>query len=168
MADTAAVYMDDNNRVYRAGASDDKRSGGRKRMPDKGQHGEAKQPEEQKSGSVVTIILISVVAALLLGAVVFSLDKRNTMYNKVAALNTELGIAQDENVRLQSELESRISAQKVEDYAINELGMRKIDASQITYIKIQTDDVVNIPEQDEGIIARITGFLEECVEYFRG
>lgn len=167
MADAAAVYMDDNNNVYRAVASDDKRSGGRKRTPDKGQHGEDK-PENQKSGSVITIIMISVVAALLLGAVVFSLDKRNTMYNKVAALNTELGIVQDENVRLQSELESRISAQKVEDYAINELGMRKIDSSQITYIKIQTDDVVNIPEQEEGIIARITGFLEECVEYFRG
>lgn len=167
MADTAAVYMDDNNSVYRAGASEKKLSGGRKNTPGKGQKNGA-EPEEQKNGSVVTIILISVVAALLLGAVVFSLDKRNTMYNKVASLNNELGIAKDENVRLQSELEGRISAQKVEEYAINVLGMRKIDSSQITYIRIQTDDVVNIPEQSEGIMSKIKGFFDYCVEYFRG
>ncbi len=167
MADTAAVYMDDNNSVYRAGASGQKLSGGRKNTPGKGQRNEA-EPEEQKSGSITAIIFISVVAAVLLGAVVFSLDKRNTMYNRVSSLSTELGIAKDENVRLQSELESRISAQNVEEYAVNVLGMRKIDSSQITYIRIQTDDVVNIPEQSEGIMSKIKGFFDYCVEYFRG
>ena len=73
-----------------------------------------------------------------------------------------------ENVRLQSELESRMSAKNVEDYAENELGMRKIDSSQIKYIRIQTDDVVDIPQQDEGILAKVRAFFDSCVEYFRG
>lgn len=103
-----------------------------------------------KSGSVFTIILISILAAAILGAVIYTLDKRNTVYNKVSTLNTQLNLAEAENVRLQSELESKMSAKNVEDYAENVLGMIKINSSQIQYIKIQTDDVVSIPEQEEG------------------
>lgn len=122
---------------------------------------------EAKSGSVLTIMLVSVLAAGLLGSVVYTLDRRNTVYNKVTTMNKELSLAEAENVRLQSELESKMSAKNVEDYAENVLGMRKMDTSQIKYIKIQTDDVVNIPEQEKGFFARIKGFFDSCVEYFR-
>lgn len=121
-----------------------------------------------KSGSVLSIVLVSVLAAVLLGIVIYSLDRRSTMYSEVTALNNELTLVQAENVRLQAALESEISAKNVEDYAENVLGMQKIDSSQIKYIEIQTDDVVNIPEQDEGIIDKISNFFESCVEYFRG
>ncbi len=123
---------------------------------------------ETKSGAVLSIVLVSVLAVILLGLVIYSLDRRSTMYSEVAALNNELTLAQAENVRLQSELEGKISAKNVEDYAENVLGMQKIDSSQIKYIEIQTDDVVNIPEQDEGILDKIGNFFDSCVEYFRG
>lgn len=123
---------------------------------------------ETKSGSVFSIILVSALAAAMLGTVIYSLDRRNTMYNKVSALNEELDLAQAENVRLQSELDSKLSAKNVEDYAENVLGMRKIDSSQIKYIEIQTDDVVKIPQQDDSFAAKIKKFFDSCVEYFRG
>ena len=90
------------------------------------------------------------------------------MYSRVAALNNELTYVEAENVRLQTELESKISAKNVEDYAENVLGMKKIDSSQIKYIEIQTDDVVSIPEQNDGLVAKIKKFFDRCVEYFRG
>ena len=90
------------------------------------------------------------------------------MYSKVSSLTNELTYAKAENVRLQTELESKISAKNVEEYAENVLGMKKIDPSQIKYIEIQTDDVVSIPEQDEGFIVKIKKFFDYCVEYFRG
>ena len=121
-----------------------------------------------KSGSVFTIILVSVLAAALLGSVVYTLDKRNTVYNKVAAKNNELTLMEAENVRLQSELESRMTAKNVEDYAENVLGMQKIDSSLIEYIKIQTDDVVSIPESEESIGTKIKKFFDICVKYIRG
>ncbi len=123
---------------------------------------------DSKSGSVISIMLIAILAAALLGTVIYSLDRRNTMYSKVSALTEELTYAQAENVRLQTELESKISAKNVEEYAENVLGMTKMDSSQIKYIEIQTDDVVSIPQQDEGIIAKIKKFFDYCVEYFRG
>ena len=123
---------------------------------------------EVRRGSVMSIILISAMAALLLGTVIYSLDRRNTMYNRVSAKNQELNLVEADNVRLQSELESRVSAKNVEDYAENKLHMQKIDSSQIKYIKIQEGDVVNIPKQDKGIKAKIKGFFDDLVEYFRG
>lgn len=121
-----------------------------------------------KVGSVLSIIFVSLLAAALLGAVIDSLDQRNSLYNQVSSLNNQLHLAEAENVRLQSELESQMSAKNVEDYAENVLGMRKIDSSQIEYIKIRTGDVVTIPEKKESILTRVKNFFDECVEYFRG
>ena len=141
-------------------------------LPDQGSP--AKRPQitmkrtEAKSGSVLTIILVSALAVVLLGTVIYSLNRRNTMYSKVSSLNNELNLAEAENVRLQSELESQMSAKNIEDYAENVLGMKKIDSSQIKYIEIQTDDVVNIPQRDESILGKVKSFFEHCVEYFRG
>ena len=123
---------------------------------------------EARSGSIIRIVFISLLAAALLGSVIYSLDKRNTMYNKVSAMNEKLDEAEAENVRLQSELDSKMSAKNIEEYAENVLGMEKIDSTQIEYIKIQTGDVVTIPEQEKGVIAKIKSFFDRCVEYFRG
>ena len=123
---------------------------------------------EARSGSILMIVFISMLAAALLGSVIYSLDKRNTMYNKVSAMNDKLSSAAAENVRLQSELDSKMSAKNIEEYAENVLGMEKIDSTQIEYIKIQTGDVVTIPEQEKGVIAKIKSFFDKCVEYFRG
>ena len=123
---------------------------------------------EARSGSIISIVFVSLLAAALLGSVIYSLDRRNTMYNKVAAMDEKLKSAAAENVRLQSELDSKMSAKNIEEYAENVLGMEKIDSTQIEYIKIQTGDVVTIPEQEKGVIAKIKSFFDKCVEYFRG
>jgi len=123
---------------------------------------------EVKSGSVFSIILVAVLASVLLGSVIYTLDRRNTVYNEVSALNRELNLAEAENVRLQSELENKMSAKNVEDYAENVLGMQRMDSSQIKYIKIQTDDVVNIPKQKQSFGAKVKELFDSCVEYFRG
>ncbi|MCR4793828.1 MULTISPECIES: cell division protein FtsL [Ruminococcus] len=126
------------------------------------------QKNEAQSGSVLMIIFVSLLAAALLGSVIYSLDKRNTAYNKVSAMNEKLDEAEAENVRLQSELDSKMSAKNIEEYAENVLKMQKIDSTQIKYIKIQTGDVVTIPEQEKGVIAKVKSFFDKCVEYFRG
>lgn len=123
---------------------------------------------EDKSSTVVNIVFISVLAAVLFGSVIFALDKRNTVYNQVSDLSGQLTLVEAENVRLQSELESRVSAKNIEDYAENVLGMQKIDSSQIKYIKIQTDDVVSIPQKDKGLLSKVKSCFDKCVEYFRG
>lgn len=170
MTETNSVYH-----YYNAGVDDP--GFGSEKTTDASQHGErdpGEKPEIEyrrnnaRSGSIIFIVFVSIIAAVLLGTVIYSLDRRNTMYNRVAEKNQELNFVESENVRLQAALESKISAKNVEEYAENVLGMKRIDTLQIKYIKIQTGDVVNIPEQEEGLGAKIKSFFEKCVEYFRG
>ena len=141
---------------------------------DETEQGEAEQKpdiqmmkNEARSGSIFKIIFVSLLAAALLGSVIYSLDRRNTMYNRVSAMNEKLDSAAAENVRLQSELDSKMSAKNIEEYA-EKLGMVKINSTQIKYIKIQTGDVVNIPAKEKGLITKIKSLFDKCVEYFRG
>ncbi len=167
MAEADSVYYDSGDYDETEGTVDGSGSGDENDMPD-GQPHIHKQTNNAKAGSVMTIFLVSVMAFMLLGTVIYTHNRRNVMYNKAAAMNQKLSVQEAENARLQSELESKLSAKNIEDYAENVLGMQKIDSSQIKYIKISTGDVVNIPEQKKGIGAKIKSFFERCVEYFRG
>ncbi|MBR2283613.1 MAG: hypothetical protein IJ874_04235 [Ruminococcus sp.] len=124
--------------------------------------------ERTRASSVILVIVVCVLAGVMLAGVIYSFNRRNSIYNEVSKKSETLDLAEAENIRLHSELESRLSAKNVEDYAENVLGMHKLDSSQIKYIKIQTEDVVSIPEQDDGFLARVRKFFESCVEYFRG
>lgn len=168
MAERNSAFYYKNGTYNRAEPADNPDYHGiRQNKPERKPQIEMRQTEA-RSGSVLTIILVSVLAAMLLGSVIYSFDRRNTVYNRVASMNNELTLMEAENVRLQSELESKMTAKNVEDYAENVLGMQKIDSSQIEYIKIQTDDVVSIPQPEESIGQKLKNFFERCVEYFRG
>ena len=162
---TVRYYMDES---YDDADSDETTEAGDAMQNDSEQKPEIQMSKtEARSGSVFKIICVSLLAAALLGSVIYSLDKRNTAYNKVSALQEELDSVTAENVRLQSELDGKMSAKSIEEYA-KSLGMEKIDSTQIKYIQIQTGDVVTIPEQEKGIMAKIKSFFDKCVEYFRG
>ena len=166
--DFAYIFEDED---YNSSGSDNDRDPDNDKDKENGSEEESQirvRYTEARSGSVMTIILMSAIAAILLGLVIYSLDKRNTMYNRVADKNHELSLVEADNVRLQSELESKVSAKNVEDYAKNVLSMQKIDSSQIKYIKTQDSDEVKIPEKEKGIKAKVKSFFEDLVEYFRG
>ena len=162
---TVRYYMDES---YDDAYSDETTETGDSMQSDSEQKPEIQMSKtEARSGSVFKIIIVSLMAAALLGSVIYSLDKRNTAYNKVSTLQEKLDSAAAENVRLQSELDGKMSAKSIEEYA-KSLGMEKINSTQIKYIQIQTGDVVTIPEQEKGVIAKIKSFFDKCVEYFRG
>ena len=56
----------------------------------------------------------------------------------------------------------------VEDYAVNVLGLQKLDNSQIKYVQTQTDDIVEIPEESKSIFVRAKEKVESILEYIFG
>ena len=116
---------------------------------------------------------IKVVMAMLAIVVTVSL----MIYNR--AVLTELGDSinqqtsrlknlASEEVRLKSEIEANTSVRKVEEIAVEELHMSKIDKSQITYVALSEEDKIEVSESAGGLLERLSRFLSGIVEYIRG
>ena len=55
---------------------------------------------------------------------------------------------------------------KVEEYARNELGLVKLDKSQIEYVEVNNEAVANVIEQkDRSVFVRIKNWFVSVLEY---
>lgn len=86
--------------------------------------------------SVVVFVLGFMFYAMHLNS---SLDKKAKMINSI---ETEIEIAKNEQIRLNSELNGVVSFDKLKDYAENTLGMVKLESYKITYFETETENKV--------------------------
>ncbi len=114
------------------------------------------------------ILVYVVVAMLFISAVVFchfqQLQAKTDYLNK----QTEYELLQSENIRLQSVIAGKTSNKNIQEYAENVLGMQKINPSQVEYVRIQTEDVVEIPAEEDNLFVKVKNWFRSVVEYFRG
>ncbi|NLP26637.1 MAG: hypothetical protein GX365_04740 [Clostridiales bacterium] len=121
-----------------------------------------------KKGSAPKVFIGAIFALSLLFLVIYGKVETSTIYKEVSEANRQLEELQSEKNRMQVEIEAEMSLKNVEDYAENVLGLKKLDKSQIEYIQIQTDDVVEIPEEEENIFIKIKNTFNEFMEYILG
>lgn len=121
-----------------------------------------------KRGSASKVFLIALSAFSLAFIVLSSKVETNKMYRQISSANQNLESMQSENVRLQSELESKMTLKNVEEYAVKVLGLQKLNNSQIKYVETQTDDVVEIPEEEKNIFVKVKDKFDKLVEYIFG
>lgn len=91
-----------------------------------------------KKAIVFACFCFSLVIALLV------LQTKNDMVDaEIAQVNKEIEIAEGEEVRLNAELNSLISSDKIDIYAQDVLGMVKAESHQISYIdRSESDEIV--------------------------
>ena len=51
---------------------------------------------------------------------------------------------------------------------VNVLGLQKLDNSQIKYVQTQTDDIIEIPEENKNIFVRAKEKINSFLEYIFG
>lgn len=124
--------------------------------------------DPSKRGAAMKVFIAGVMALLLFSVVINSYVQLNEVYSSISDANAELNILRSENVRMQTELEGKASISNIKDYAENHLGLQKLDKSQIQYIEIQTEDTVEIDEEEQNIFVRIKHKFEDIVAYLRG
>ena len=93
---------------------------------------------EQKL-SLKKALQISVVAAFcltMLFAVLYTNAKTNELTHEISDLQKNLSVSQSENTRLNSELDSLVSMNMIDQYAVEKLGMTKMKSNQIKYIDV--------------------------------
>ena len=89
---------------------------------------------EQKL-SLKKALQISVVAALCL-TMLYTNAKTNELTHEISDLQKNLSVSQSENTRLNSELDSLVSMNMIDQYAVEKLGMTKMKSNQIKYIDV--------------------------------
>ncbi|MBQ8011978.1 MAG: cell division protein FtsL [Oscillospiraceae bacterium] len=133
--------------------------------------GNAQFEMERNSGKKVSIFKVIGLVFLgftLLGAVILSNVQQLQISNQITEKKQEYMNLQSENVRMQSELAGKTSNKNIQEYAENVLGMRTIDGSQIEYVEIQTNDVVEIPDEEQNVFVKMKTWFNNLVEYLRG
>lgn len=118
------------------------------------------------SGSKFKIIMVS----LMMFAALFAVNYYNTKKDDAARLVAEqeelLIAARDDNDLLQSKLDTKANIGYIEQYATEKLGMTKVAASQKKYISVNTEDLIEIDNDDsEGFLGKIKRGFSSFLEY---
>ncbi len=99
----------------------------------------ARQLIHEQRLSIKKALQIFVVAGLCLGmlfAVLYTNAKTYELTSEISSLEKDLSVAQSENTRLNSELDSLVSMSLIDQYAVEQLGMTKMKSNQIKYIDV--------------------------------
>lgn len=67
-------------------------------------------------------------------AVVFTFVQKNELNREIARLKSDIAVAESENISLNAELEAMVSVSQIDTYAVEKLGMTRLDSSQIKYV----------------------------------
>ncbi len=105
--------------------------------------------------------IMAVLCAVLYGKV-----ESNRLFNEISSLEAQLQALEAENITLAAEYESATSVKNVEDYAINVLGLQKLDKAQIEYIELEGDTVIEVVEaKNRNVFVVIKGWIADLCEY---
>ncbi|MBE6836106.1 MAG: hypothetical protein E7515_07670 [Ruminococcaceae bacterium] len=99
-------------------------------------------PASVKRNSVLKAGAVLFCLLAVLGMVIYMQAKLDNVNREIARTEKTLEETKSETVRLQMELNSIISIDKVEDYAVNTLGMVKIESGQVEYIDLSGENRV--------------------------
>lgn len=112
---------------------------------------------------MVAMIVVSVTALLLYN---------NAMIAEVSAEITsataELEQLENENARLNRELDAKMSNEGLAETAVNELGLSKLENYQVAYVNLSSQDVVTARNSGgTGIFAIIGQVITKIQEYLK-
>ncbi len=127
---------------------------------------------QQKAKSMVTPGLIVGIAAALMAAVyiLYCQMQLTQITADINEKNTKLDDLVAQNISLSSKYAYEMDLDEVEEYAIKNLGMVKMDTGQIEYIELTNPDKITVtnPELTPGrVIQILVDVFFRIVEYIR-
>lgn len=118
-----------------------------------------------KVSAAIKYTVTGAVAGLLLLAIVFGRVELSKIYSEQSDLQTELSQLTEANLGLKSELDSKTGLSQVEEYAEKNLGLQKLDKSQVEYVEVKTDEVIESVKTDDNIFVAIKKWFKNVLEY---
>ncbi len=111
------------------------------------------------------ILNIIGIAALfsLITAVIATNASITSFSRKIAKTKEEMVLLQSEKSYLEFTLESRMTLDEIESYAMNNLGMVKMDASQKKYVELENQNKIVI--NDSPVKEKLTEAIRPLMSY---
>ena len=106
---------------------------------------------------------IAVIVSLVVGVIYTNAAITQTT-NKIAQTQNAITELESEKAYLEFTLESRMSLDEIESYAINVLGMVKMDSSQVEYVEIESENKTEFGE--DKLADKIEQAVEPVLSYF--
>lgn len=119
-----------------------------------------------RPASVVKWVFVSLFVMLSLASIMVGNIKITQQNDDIASTQKNLNMVKSEQVSLNAKLESRMSIQKVEDYAVNKLGLVKIQPYQIQYVHLTNKDNIEVNGNGLDFTGYFENVINSVVEYF--
>ena len=114
----------------------------------------------ERSVHPVKIMLVAVLALLMGCSLLYSRVVITELNEEINAAVTRLDVLHAEQVRMQTELDGKMSLAAIEETAIGEYGMVKPDGSQVSYVQVSTESKLEAKAKEEGFFEKIANFID--------
>ncbi len=125
-----------------------------------------KAPAVHQKRRVRPLFITAVVAIVVLFAIISNKIEVNRSFAQLNQLQKELNALQIQNSELASQYQSATALGNVEEYAQDVLGLTKLDKSQVEYVNVEAESVIEVvsPESND-IFVKINNALQDLLEY---
>ncbi len=114
-------------------------------------------------------VVVAVIGAVFLAVFIMFLYSKATLSEvnlKISNETQALSDAQSINTALSNQLSGSVSLENVEQYAVSELGMQKVSASQERYVEMNTGTMTETAKSnDDNIFVIIQDWFNGILEY---
>ena len=118
-----------------------------------------------RNGSAFAAIITAVAVGAVAFSILYSKVQISDYTSMISETKNRIELAERENVRLHSELDSMYTLDNVEKIAKDELGLQKTQSSQINFISLNTEEMTEVAKPDESIFASVQKWLNSIKDY---
>lgn len=119
-----------------------------------------------KTLSVIRFFSVAVIVMAILCYMIYGKVELTGLYSQQSKLEQELSRLTDENISLESELAQKTGLTKVENYAEDNLGLKKLDKSQIEFIEVPKSEIAEAAAADDSnLFVRLKNWFSGVLEY---
>ena len=92
----------------------------------------------------IKVMFVAITILVFMAVAIYSRIQLDEINREISSVEKKIELAQSDSVKLNNELNAIVSIDNVEEYAVNELGMEKIQEYQVEYVDLSSSDRVEI------------------------
>jgi len=117
----------------------------------------------------ITFLAIAIAVVAITATLLYNNAMIAEISAEITAVSDDLELLQNENARLNRELDAKISNESLANTAVNELGLNKLESYQVEYVNLSAEDVVTAKETQSGfnVFAMIGQTITKIQEYLK-